>query len=82
MQNENFKPQGYKVLNYGGLEIEINNTGEAARVRSICQSWVTGEPLYSPVSKWLQIKYTPIKGRAYIKYKSIRHHLDEFIKIR
>lgn len=82
MQNKDFKPQGYKAINYGGLEIEINNTGEAARVRSVSQSWVDGHVVYSPVSRWLQIKHTPIKGRAYIRHRGVRYHLDEFIKIR
>lgn len=80
MQNVNFKPQGYKTINYGGLEVEINKTGEAARVRSVSQSWVDGHVIYSPVSRWLQIKHTPVKGRAYIIYKGVRYQLDQFLR--
>lgn len=80
MQNVNFKPQGYKALTYGGLEVEINKTGEAARVRAVSQSWVDGHVIYSPVSRWLQIKHTPVKGRAYIIYKGVRYQLGQFLR--
>ena len=70
---EEFKPVGYYCIsNWGGIEIEINNYGDAVRYR-----WSYGNP-NEKVSRWQQIKYSK-SGRTYFVSKRRRYYLDEFM---
>lgn len=71
----NFKTHGYyAVSNWGGLEIEISNDGEGARLKENYKD----EP--QKVSRWQKIKYTS-SGRAYVTYYGKRYYLDAFMKV-
>lgn len=65
-----FKPCGIYNTGYLGLEVEISNTNEAARV-----SWSHEEK----ISRWLQIKYTK-SGEPYIRYRGRRYRLVAFMR--
>ncbi len=52
---ENFKVHGvYCWCNFGGYEVELHPSGDAARVRSNL-----GEDCIGQVSEWLEIEYIP-----------------------
>ena len=56
-ENEDFVPQGYKVTsNWGGNEIQISDSGDAARIRDSH----TGS-----VSDWLEIEFDE-EGVAFV----------------
>lgn len=56
-ENEDFVPQGYKVTsNWGGNEIQISDSGDAARIRDS----YTGS-----VSDWLEIEFDE-EGVAFV----------------
>ena len=61
----------FTLSNMGGIEIELNNTGEAVRYR-----------LYdnAPSRRACQIQYTAT-GRAFFRTRSGRYYLDKFTKI-
>jgi hypothetical protein len=67
---DEFKPQGYLTLsNMGGIEIEVNKTGEAVRFR-----------MYNGnVSNWQEIKFDE-NGEMYFYAYSNRYYLNQFIK--
>lgn len=71
---KDFKPCGaLTTCNMGGIEIEINNSGDAIRYR-----WSYGNPK-EKVSRWQEIKYTA-KCRAYFVCHRRRYYLDEFMR--
>ena len=56
-ENEDFQPHGYKgASNWGGLEMQISDSGDAARLRNS----VTNQ-----VSDWLEIQFDE-DGVAYV----------------
>ena len=61
----------FTLSNMGGIEIELNNTGEAVRYR-----------LYdnAPSRRACQIQYTTA-GRAFFRIRNRRYYLDEFTRI-
>ena len=64
-----FTSHGYLTLsNHGGLEIEINNSGDAARLS-----------YYGKVSRWQEIKYN-FSGSPYVTYYGRRWQLDQFMR--
>ena len=68
---KDFKPHGYLTLtNYGGIEIEINDTNESVRYRYF------GNVGRKPC----KISYTN-KGRAYFRAYGRRYYLDEFMRV-
>ena len=72
---KDFKPCGaLAVSNWGGIEIEINDTFEAIRY-----CWSYGEPEKEKVSRWQKTKYSS-SGREYFVSKSRRYYLDEFMR--
>ena len=74
MESTNFNPcGGLAISNCGGIEVEINNCGDAVRYR-----WSYGNP-NEKVSRWQEIKYSA-KGRAYFVCKRRRYYLDEFMR--
>ena len=67
---ENFKPQaGLTLSNFGGISIEINNTGEAVRYQ-----WYDKKP-----SRWCEIKYN-MAGEPFFRIKNTRYYLNKFMK--
>lgn len=57
MENDDFKPHGYKgTSNWGGYEMQISDSGDAARLRDSH----TGK-----VSDWLEIQFDE-DGVAYV----------------
>ena len=68
---KDFKPHGYLTLtNWGGIEIEINDTNESVRYRYF------GNVGRKPC----KICYTN-NGRAYIRVYGRRYYLDEFMRV-
>ena len=68
---KDFKPHGYLTLNnWGGIEIEINDTNESVRYRYF------GNIGRKPC----KISYTN-KGRAYFRVYGRRYYLDEFMRV-
>lgn len=68
---KDFKPHGCLVLNnWGGIEIEINDTNESVRYRYF------GNVGRKPC----KISYTN-KGRAYFRAHKRRYYLDEFMRV-
>lgn len=71
---KDFKPCGaLAVSNWGGIEVEINNSCDGIRYR-----WSYGNPK-EKVSRWQEIKYSA-SGRAYFVSKRRRYYLDEFMR--
>ena len=58
--------------NWGGIEIEINETGEAVRYRFTNDN--------KPSRRTCKIQYTTA-GRAYFRANKRRYYLDEFMSI-
>lgn len=68
---KSFKPSAALVIsNWGGIEIEINETGEAVKYRYFGK---IGQ-------RTCQIQYTTT-GRAFFRTKYRRYYLDEFTRI-
>ena len=68
---KDFKPHGYLALNnWGGIEIEINDTNESVRYRYFGNVGL----------KSCKISYTN-KGRAYFRAYGRRYYLDEFMRV-
>ena len=66
-----FKPHAaLAISNWGGIEIEINETGEAVRYRYFGK---IGQ-------RACMIQYTTA-GRAFFRAKNRRYYLDEFMRI-
>lgn len=67
---DEFKPCGYlAVSNMGGIEIEINDAGDAVRFR-----------MYNGnVSHWQEIKFDK-HGDTYFMAYSNRYYLNQFMK--
>ena len=58
------------ISNFGGIEIEINETGEAVKYR-----------YFGKIGRRAcQIQYTTT-GRAFFRTRSRRYYLDEFMRI-
>lgn len=75
-ENEDFIPMGYKMVsNAFGYEIEIDSTGEAARLRFIN----TENPDNSEVTDWEEIQFDEDRD-AYIESKAGRQFLSDFIR--
>lgn len=70
MAQQDFKPQGYLTLsNMGGIEIEINDCGDAVRFR-----------MYNGnVSHWQEIKFDN-DGEMYFYAYSSRYYLNQFMR--
>ena len=74
INEEEFKPHGYSsISNWGGNEIQLSDTGEMARIRTVGG----GEP--SKPTRWLKIYFTN-EGVAYVMFKGRRMRLDRFMK--
>ena len=58
------------ICNYGGIEIELNNTGESVKYRYF------GKIGQRPC----MIQYTTA-GRAFFRIRNQRYYLDEFMRI-
>ena len=68
---KSFKPSAaLAVCNCGGIEIEINETGEAVRYRYF------GKIGQRPC----MIQYTTA-GRAFFRIRNQRYYLDQFMRI-
>ena len=68
MKDKKFEPQGYLTLsNYGGIEIEVNNTGDAVRFRMYDGN----------VSEWQELKFDE-NGEMYFFVYSDRYYLNQF----
>ena len=66
-----FTPFAARALsNWGGIEIEINETGEAVKYRYFGK---IGQ-------RACQIQYTTA-GRAFFRARNQRYYLDEFMRI-
>ena len=66
-----FKPSAaLAICNYGGIEIEINETGDAVKYRYFGK---IGQ-------RACMIQYTTA-GRAFFRIRNQRYYLDEFMKI-
>lgn len=78
MAQQDFKPQGYLTLsNSGGIEIEINDSGDAVRYRTCnCNGC---EVLYGNVSHWQEIKFDNDDEMYFFVY-STRYYLNQFMK--
>ena len=58
------------ICNWGGIEIEINETGEAVKYR-----------YFDKIGRRAcQIQYTTA-GRAFFRARNRRYYLDEFMRI-
>lgn len=69
--NNTFEPHAYlTVCNWGGIAIQINETGEAVRYK-----YLDNKP-----SRWCRIYYTAA-GRAFFRARKRRYYLDEFMRI-
>ena len=68
MKDKKFEPQGYLTLsNSGGIEIEVNNAGDAVRFR-----------MYNGnVSEWQELKFDE-NGEMYFFVYSDRYYLNQF----
>ena len=74
VNEEEFTPHGYSsISNWGGHEIQLSDTGEMARIRTVGGA----EP--SKPTRWLKIYFTN-EGVAYIMFKGRRVRLDQFMK--
>lgn len=68
---ESFKPSAaLAISNLGGIEIEINETGEAVKYRYFGK---IGQ-------RACQIQYTTA-GRAFFRIRNQRYYLDQFMRI-
>ena len=68
---KSFKPiAALAVCNWGGIEIEINETGEAVRYRYFGKI----------AQRACMIQYTAT-GRAFFRIKNQRYYLDQFMRI-
>ena len=68
---KSFKPSAALALcNWGGIEIELNHTGEAVKYRYLGKIG----------RRACQIQYTTT-GRAFFRIRNERYYLDEFIRI-
>ena len=75
-ENEDFTPMGYKMVsNAFGYEMEIDSTGESARLRVINAE----NPDNSEVTDWEEIQFDE-DGDAYIESKAGRQFLSDFIR--
>lgn len=75
MKNNTFIVHGYLTLNnWGGIEIQLNETGEAARVRDN----FGGEKVNK--TKWQEIKYNR-EGEPFIIHHRRKYHLSQFLKV-
>lgn len=73
-ESEDFVPHGYRAdSNFGGYEMQISDTGEAARVRTNY-----GDRPSKP-SRWLKI-YFNNDGVAYVNHNGRRMRLDQFMR--
>ena len=68
---KSFAPHAALALcNWGGIEIEINETGEAVKYR-----------YFDKIGRRAcQIQYTTA-GRAFFRARNRRYYLDEFVRI-
>ena len=68
---KSFRPIAARALsNLGGIEIEINETGEAVKYR-----------YFDKIGRRAcQIQYTTT-GRAFFRARNRRYYLDEFMRI-
>ncbi len=68
MAQQDFIPQGYLTLsNSGGIEIEVNNAGDAVRFRMYGGN----------VSEWQELKFDE-NGEVYFFVYSNRYYLNQF----
>ena len=69
---KSFKPNAaLAICNWGGIEIELNHTGESVRYRLFDNA---------PSRRACQIQYTTA-GRAFFRARNRRYYLDEFMRI-
>ena len=68
---KSFKPNAaLAICNFGGIEIELNHTGESVRYR-----------YFDKIGRRAcQIQYTTT-GRAFFRAMKKRYYLDEFMRI-
>lgn len=59
------------ICNWGGIEIELNNTGESVRYKFFDNT---------PSQRACKIQYTTT-GRAFFRIRNKRYYLDEFTRI-
>ena len=72
---KSFEPSAVLVIcNWGGIEIEINETGEAVKYRYF------GKNFSKIGRRACQIQYTTA-GRAFFRIRNQRYYLDEFTRI-
>lgn len=70
LKQDNFVVHGYYTLsNYGGLEIQLSDNCEFARLR-----------YYNKLSKWQKIKYNRA-GLSYVTYWGKKYLLNVFLKV-
>lgn len=70
MAQQDFNPQGYLTLsNSGGIEIEINDSGDAVRFRMYKGN----------VSEWREIRFDE-NGEMYFYAYSNKYYLSQFMK--
>lgn len=73
-ENEEFIPQGYKVdSNFGGKEIQISNSGDAARIRTN----YSGQP--DEPSEWMEIQFDD-EGIAYVETPNGIEKLSDYMR--
>ena len=69
---KSFTPHAALALcNWGGIEIELNHTGESVRYKLF---------VIVPSRRACQIQYTTA-GRAFFRAMNRRYYLDEFMRI-
>ena len=73
-ENEEFIPQGYKAdSNFGGKEIQISNSGDAARIRTN----YSGQP--DEPSEWMEIQFDD-EGVAYVDTTNGIEKLSDYMR--
>lgn len=69
-ESEDFIPQGYKAMsNFGGSEIQISKSGDAARFR-----YYSGEP-----TEWMEIEFDE-DGVAYVETPNGKELLADYMR--
>jgi hypothetical protein len=73
-ENDEFIPQGYKTdSNFGGKEIQISNSGDAARIRTN----YSGQP--DEPSDWMEIQFDD-EGIAYVETPNGIEKLSDYMR--
>lgn len=79
MEKGNFKVHGiYCTSAYTCYKVQINESGDAARVKYSYYSEIKGKEIETP-AKWQKIKYSR-KGDPFVTFRGKRLLLDKFMK--